>query len=189
MRRSFAILLVLICMCLSLSAQQQKSPSTPEERERFVNIVHKLEQSPLDKSLQSDKEWAFRWLVEAPDVHVTICTAPLGDYFKQKPKYKYDGEILMLYTLSMGAFAIEQPDKANDQIAQYVAGVTGALNAYNAILKEKPNVKSKALDDLLDKQAHGQLVEFVQAAATKGCDKQQTSAGHRLSQDRFFAAG
>jgi hypothetical protein len=73
----------------------------------------------------------------------------------------------------MGAFVIGHPDKAGDLNAQYVAGEQGALKAYNAILKSKPEAKSKGLDDLLEKQRQGKLVEFVREASKDCEDKKE----------------
>jgi hypothetical protein len=149
------------------SAGFGQTASTPEERARLVALSHKLESNPLDPSLRSEREWALKWLIEVPDIHVNVCASVLGDYFK----YKYSSEINIQLTFSSAAFAIEHPDKAGDQLAQYVAGAEGALKAYSAILQQTPRAKSKVLDDILQKQAQGQLKAFVEDAAAKGCRK------------------
>jgi carboxypeptidase Q len=162
----WSILLFLGLMAVAQSGAK-RGPSTPAERERFISIVHKLEQSPLDKGLRKDREWALFWLTEVPDVNVNICLAPLG--LREGEKYKYEPEVFGQYTFSMGVFVIEHPEKADDQTAQYLAGVQGALNAYNSILKSEPKAKSKSLDDLLGKQKQGQLAAFVRDVSKTGC--------------------
>jgi len=170
--------LVLAALVLSPArpglGQDKRGPSTPEERTRFVAIAQKMEQSPLDPGLRPEREWALRWLIEVPDVSVNVCTAPLGDFMKKK--YKYSSEIVVQLTFSSGQFIIEHPDQAQDKNAQYLAGVEGALRAYQSILKGKPDAKSKDLDDLIQKQTQGTLNEYVREAAGKGC--QGSSAGH-----------
>jgi hypothetical protein len=168
MRRALGFLLVLVCLASLTNAQSKRGPSTPEERERFVAIAHKLEANPLDKTLQSDREWALRWLIEVPDISVSICSQALGPKFFNT-KYKYSGEIVGQLTLSQGAFVIEHPDKAQDFIAQYLAGAEGALKAYKAILQTAPKAKSKELDELLAKQANGQLTDFLKETTQKAC--------------------
>ena len=42
-------------------------------------------------------------------------------------KYPYSREVNLQVMFSAAAFAIEHPDKARDDIAQYIAGVEGAL--------------------------------------------------------------
>ena len=73
-------LLVLISVAGLGIAQSAggRGPSTPEERSRFVAITHKLERDPLDRSLDGDRDWALRWLIEVPDVHTSLCSAVLG---------------------------------------------------------------------------------------------------------------
>ena len=124
--------------------------------------------NPLDPSLNDDREWALRWLIEVPDVHAKLCANVLGGFLKEK-KSPYAGEIVRQLTFSDAAFTIKNPDKANDALAQYLAGVEGALSAYNAILRQKPESKSKSLDEMLQKQNQGKLPEFVQDAANKNC--------------------
>jgi len=43
-----------------------------------------------------------------------------------------------------------------------MAAVESVLKAYNAILQQKPEAKSKALDDLLKKQRQGKLKDSIQ---------------------------
>src|SRR5262249_36310206 len=84
---------------------------------------------------------------------------PLGDFMKKK--YKYSPEITIQLTFSSGAFIIEHPDQAKDASAQCLAGVEGALRAYQSILKAKPDAHSKALDEVLEKQRNGKLADHV----------------------------
>jgi hypothetical protein len=167
-----AVAVVVVGTVLAATAQQGqgRGPSTAEERARFVEITHKLETSPLDAGLNSDRDWALRWLIEVPDVHGELCTNVLGGFMKEK-KYPYGGEIVRQLTFSGAAFAIENPDKAADRLAQFEAGVEGALKAYSAIVQQKPEAKSKSLEELLQKQSQSKLQEFVRDAADKGCHK------------------
>jgi hypothetical protein len=176
MRKTLWVLLVALILNAPGRGHGQatRGPSTPEERARFVAIAQKMEQSPLDPGLRPEREWALFWLIQVPDVTVNVCTAPLGDFLKKK--YKYSPEIVMQVTFSSGQFIIEHPDQAKDANAQIVAGVEGALRAYQSILKAKPDAKSKDLDDLIQKQSQGTLNEYVRDAAGKAC--QGSSAGH-----------
>src|SRR5947208_1573698 len=116
--RKLLIALAVICAGILANAQEKRGPSTPEERERFMAIAHKLEANPLDKSLQPEREWALVWLIEIPDISVSLCSDALGSDFIKK-KYKYAPQITLQLTFSIGTFVIEHPDKANDKTAQY----------------------------------------------------------------------
>jgi len=87
MRKSLCLLLVAIIFSLFAGAQDQQEskrpPSTPDERKRFMTVVQKLEQSPLDKSLLPEVKWAKQWLEDVPDINVTLCPLPLGDFFAE----------------------------------------------------------------------------------------------------------
>jgi hypothetical protein len=78
--------------------------------------------------------------------------------------YQYAPEVLFQDMFSMAAFVIEHPKTANDSNAQQLAGVEGALNAYRSILRDKPEAKSAALEDLLQTQSRGELPDFIRKA-------------------------
>jgi hypothetical protein len=154
----------LLCMAAVPTVFAQ-SPSTPEDRNRLITLTHKLESNPLDPSLRPEREWAIKWLIEVPDIHVGMCPSILGDY----QKYKYSAEITTQLMLESAEFVIKNPDQARDRVAQYVAAAEGALKAYGAILQQDPKAKSKALDDLVQKKSAGKLNESIQDVASKGC--------------------
>jgi hypothetical protein len=129
--------------------------STPEERARWAEITHKLESNPLDESVSKDGEAALNALGNAHDIHVPLCLALLGEF--NDPKYKYRHEITRQYMLASGAFLIENPGKAGDDLT----AVESALKVYSAILQQKPDAKWKPFDDLLKKQSQGKLDETL----------------------------
>ncbi len=171
MRKAVCIWVSLVFLCLFAGAQDQqepkRGPSTPEERKRFLTLVHKLEKAPLDQTLNPEVTWALQWLQDVPDVSVNICFDPLGPFTIEE--YRYDLRIRGQFVLGMGAYLVEHPQKAADSSSQYVAGVESALKAYRAILKTKPDAKSHALDDLLSRQEDGGLKDFVRDAS-KACE-------------------
>lgn len=176
MRKTFLLVLALFSLCVMASAQDQqapaRAPSTPEERKRFVAIVHKFEQSPLDESLDSDVKWALQWLQDVPDINVSICPTPLGNLTQEE--YQYRTRLSVLFVLSMGAYLVDHPQKAADTISQYIAGAQSAIKAYKAILKAKPQAKSRSMDELVAKDAEGELDGFVRDAAKACEDTNQT---------------
>jgi hypothetical protein len=163
--RPFLSLLATCLVCAATVNSFAQNPSTPEERARLTSLAQKLENSPLDPSLRPEREWAIKWLIEVPDIHVSMCPTILGDYHK----YKYSPEITTQLMLAGARFSIENPDKAKDQVAQYMAGAESALKAYSAILQQDPKAKSKALDDDLQKKSQGKLKEYIEDAVAKSC--------------------
>lgn len=163
---ALTMLLLFSVICTAEQKQEQRGPSTAEERVRFVSIAHKFEANPLDPALAKDREWAILWLIQVPDISTKMCTDVLGKAYN-KEKYLHAPEITAQMLLSSGAFIIENPDKAKDDKAQYIAGVEGVLKAYQSILREEPEAKSIALNELMQKQSEGKLVEFVRDSSKK----------------------
>jgi hypothetical protein len=161
-------LLLLASCTVTVNAQAQRGPSTPDERQRMLALVQKMEQAPLDQSLRPEIEWGLKWLVEIPDITVSVCTAPFGKFWDEKYKGVPD-HFVGLFTFAMAAYVIQHPDGANDKVAQYIAGMESVLGAYQSVLKSKPNAHSKNLDDLVQKQSEGKLADFIRDASAKGC--------------------
>jgi hypothetical protein len=170
---SLFLLLTLALLALTAVAAAQnepkRAPSTAEERQRFLSLTRKLEQNPLDKSLYEDKKWAKQWLEDVPDINVNICAPLLFGVDFVKEQNKYTPQLSYQATFGSAAYIIEHQDKAGDTAAQFVAGVESALKAYSAIVKSEPQAKSRALDNLLEKQKQGKLADFVHAAS-KSCE-------------------
>lgn len=177
MRRAVVPLLVLFFLSVfpahGAQDEPKRAPSTAEERTRFVTLTHKLEQNPLDKNLYEEKAWAKQWLEDIPDVNVTICAPVLFGVDFIKEQNKYTPQLSYQATFAEAVFIIEHPDKKSDTTAQFVAGVESALKAYTAIVKSEPSAKSKALDDLLEKQKQGKLADFVRDASKECEDKKE----------------
>ena len=159
-------ILLLGCGVALAQNEPKRGPSTAEERSRFVTLTHKLEQNPLDKNLYADKEWALQWIEDIPDITVDICPLVLGQDFMTS-HYKYTNQVMGQVILGTVVFLIEHPDKKNDRVAQYTAGVESALKAYKGILRADP-VPSRPLEELLRLQSDGKLADFVKTTA-KDC--------------------
>lgn len=171
MRKSRASVALALVFALGLAASeasaQKRGPSTPEERAQVVRLVRALESDPLGKEAKDARSSVLRWLIEVPDVSVTVCS----DYLKplmDKDK-NYSSELFFQMTLSSAAFIIEHPDQAKDDVAVNKAGVEGALRAYEAILKQKPKAQWPFLDELIQRREKGTLEEYVRGIAATKC--------------------
>ena len=171
MRKAGLISLMLFSLAVVSFAQDEakRTPSTKEERQRFLALTRKLEQNPLDKSLYAEKTWAKKWLEDIPDINVNICAPILFGRDFLAEQYKYTPQLSYQATFGSAVYLIEHPEKAGDTDAQFVAGAESALKAYSSIVKTDAQAKSKALEALLEKQKEGKLAEFVRNAS-KGCE-------------------
>src|SRR6266404_6331933 len=166
-RKLLIFALVIACGLASSSAfAQKRGPSTPEERKRAVEITTLLETDPLNKNAEALSRELLTWLIEIPDISVTICTGMLGDYSQIKGDYK--GTITTQLSFGETKFVIEHPEQANDEYQVYLAGVESVLRTYQNIKKAKPKVQIEPLEQLLVKQQAGELPEFIKNAMV-GC--------------------
>ncbi len=136
-----------------------RGPSTPEERQQALRLVKALEDDPLNKDAKPARQWLLAWLTEIPDISVQMCPALFGKKFEVDEEFA--GEIALQQSLSGAAFIIEHSDQAKDKLGVALAGVEGALKAYEAILLAKPKAHLASLDALLQAKADGKLSETV----------------------------
>jgi carboxypeptidase Q len=151
---------------LCCAAAAERGPSTPEERKQAAEIAHRLEADPISPDNQANREWITMWLIEVPDIQVKVCSTLLDPLMGTKKNYA--SEIFGQMMFSSAAFAIENPEKANDDAAKYQAGLEGALKAYESILKTDRKARWKHLDDLIKRRTAGTLAEFVRESM-KSC--------------------
>jgi hypothetical protein len=160
-RLTFGWILAL-CFLSTVTFQRAaaQDTSTPDERAQWAEITRKLETAPLDEALNKQAEGAFKRVMDVHDFHVPLCGALFVEF--NGMKYVYAHAITRQFMLASAAFMIENPDKASDNNAMNLAAVESTLKAYQAILQQKPDAKSKILDDLLKKQSQGKLQDAVQ---------------------------
>jgi len=148
------------------SAAADRGPSTPEERKQALDYIHHFEADPLNPALKPEIQWVIKWTIEIPDVRVSLCTIldklPKGD--------KKDGQTLFTaMVMAQTAFVLQNPDKQNDDLAQYQAGVEGVLRIYESLLKTNPKDRQTYLDDLVLRRDSGTLAQWVKERAAVAC--------------------
>jgi TPR repeat protein len=146
--------------------QPTRSPSTPEERRYAILLTRHLETDPLSLDASAARAWLGAWWEQVPDILVRPCN--LVDPPNHE-RYEYEKELYEQITYSEGAYILENPSKVTDWNAAFLAGMNGALRAYQSILKQKPDAKSAFLDDLLQQQEGGRLASTVSSMATQRC--------------------
>jgi hypothetical protein len=141
-----------------------RGPSTPEERKQALDYIQHFMADPLNPALKSEISWLLEWTIEIPDVHVRLCNIielPKGN--------KQDSQTLFTaMVLAQTAFALQNPDKQNDELAQYQAGVEGALRVYEVLLKSNPKDRQPNLDVLIYLRDAGTLAQWIKERAA-GC--------------------
>ncbi len=170
---ALATLLLGLSFVHTARAQQphQRGPSTAEERARAVKIAHELEDDPLGKDAKDNRAWVIQWIVDIPDITVTVC----DDYFGtiSKSTRGHSREIVSQMAISSAAFMIEHPDKAKDEQAVATAGLLGSLKAYQSILKQEPDSRWPYVDKIIMMRDQGKLDDFVSDTRRKCAQEEE----------------
>lgn len=142
----------------------ERGPSTPKERAKALRLVRELETDPFGDRSTDSRRWLALWLLDVTDLQVRYCAEILGGTPAAQRKVR--PELLAQIPWSGVAYLIENPEKSTADI--YLAGVEGALRAYEAMLRTRPDVRAPLLDDLLAKRAAGELAAYV-AGTSAAC--------------------
>lgn len=165
MKRIQIVLPLLLITLTSLTGLGQDNKiSKPEDKANFVKGTRVLEQDPFNKNAKKIRASLLFWLIEAPDVSVTLCS----DFLTVGEKYKYSPEITGQFTYGMGAFIIENPGQAKDEKAVYQGGLESVSRMYESMLKEQPKAKNEFLDGLVERRNKGEVGHFVEDVLSKG---------------------
>lgn len=155
MRLSPLPLLVLIAIAPALAVEDSGGDPTATA----MQLAHRLEEQPLGKDARRARQWLMEWLVYTPEVTVPYCRVLLAPLTAE---FKYGQELMDQVLFSSAIFMLEHPDEADDDHAVYVAGIAGALVAYEAIVAKKPKTRVAQLDNLLARRDEGRLERFVE---------------------------
>jgi hypothetical protein len=120
-----------------------------------VRIAKDLRADPLATGIQSDREWLMKWLIEVPDNSVKLCGGLMGDLGDSKESQNPGVLLVVMLASQAAAFVIENPQKAKDNRAIYLAGIDGALDAYQAIRSKDSSYQVKRLDEFTQQRSNG----------------------------------
>jgi hypothetical protein len=163
----FFVLSLVLCASSEPLAQSMQPP----DRVLLVDYAQELEAQPFSSKAKDHRAWAVAYVIQTDSVSVVICGGELTAPFTDK-KNKFGSELLGQYMIGMAAFKLTNPSQASDENAAQLAGLTSAIKAYRAMLKEKPKAEFQAMNDLAAKFQSGELKTLVEKA---GCGKGKVS--------------
>jgi len=159
---------VLGCSLLSApiaARAADRGPSTPEERKHALEYIAHFEADPLNPTLKPEIQWLTIWVIQVPDVHVSLCT-----FVGLSKGNKKDSQTL--FTAMMFAqvgYALRNPYAPADHLGEYQAGIEGMLRAYEKVLKTNEKDRQATLDDLIQRRDTGTLAQWVREHAATSC--------------------
>jgi hypothetical protein len=163
-----ALLVTSACLLVSLVSvwAGKHDQSTAEDKAKLVKLTHQLESDPLGEGAAEARQWLIPFINKAKDISVLVCDL-LGPI--TNGEHPYSAEIVTQMIFSNAAFQVEHPDKVDDKVAVQTAGIEGALKAYEAIVKAKPEARFDFLDDLIRKRDSGELIEYMRKTVPSKC--------------------
>jgi hypothetical protein len=133
--------------------------STPEERARVAALTRELEERPFGDEPRELRGGLYRWWTAVPDIGFKWCEPLLLDV--EHVDEEFGTTLLLQAVLSGGAFLIENPERASDRRAIWIAGIEGALRLYKRGVTARPELRNPVLDGLVQLQGAGSLADYV----------------------------
>jgi hypothetical protein len=159
MTRRVAAALLLVSLILVSPAVAKRPASTPEDRAKAVRLARELEADPMSDDAVDKRRWLIKWYEQVPDITITVCNL-LGPF--PKDDHPFFPQVLTQSVFSGGAFMIEHPEQAKDQVAVQTAGMVGALKVYEVFVKQMPEAR-------LTRRDEGTLETHMRDAVQEGC--------------------
>ena len=163
-RRTIILALFVIVLLSPCAVFSTRGPSTPEERARAVDLVEFLESRPTAPEAREARKWLVSWLAEVPDLTVTVCLDPLGS---SRDLEGVPADLTFQQVFSQAAFLIRILEAKGGSVEAYVAGVEGALRAYEAMRESDAVHELKVFEELKRERAAGKLVKVVEKRVKK----------------------
>ena len=170
--------------------QTREAPSTAEERKKAITLTKKLEQSPLGQEATAERTWLTNWIIEIPDISVTVCDELLKPLLAgEAAQYRYSKELVAQQLAGSMVYLIEHPQEARkvkdqddeDDFSINKAGLESALNAYESLVKSgAKGAKWGPLEEMVNKRKSGQLDDYVRTATLKCVISDTVTARLRL---------
>jgi hypothetical protein len=158
--KTLAVLFLLSGFAMAINPQV----STPAERKRALDVINKLELSPMDPSLKSEREWVFQW-VKASDVDAMVCGSIIKPLTDLEPS-PFRNALMLQNILASARYSLQHPN-TKDRVAMYEASTEGMIRAYQNLVKQDPSRKNDFMESLVQKQSSGQLISYVRQGASE----------------------
>lgn len=149
---------LFVAAALAAPPTGARGPSTPEERNQVLILVELLETKPWTDEAANARVWLIAWLTEVPDITVELCIRPLGS---EKELKGVPPELQIQQAFSQASFLIRNPDQKAASLAVYVAGVQGAIRAYDSMKAAGKVEALPAFENLKKLEASGELEKVV----------------------------
>ena len=125
----------------------------------MIKLIGELEKNPYGRDSKANAAEVLTWLIDAPDVSVTVCTALLVD--PERLEGIEGSSLAGQLMFEEARFILENPGKAQDAQSVHLAGVEGVLRTYAAMKVETKDLALEPIEKLIRMKADGKLAAFV----------------------------
>ena len=160
LRSLVALACLLAALASGASSAATRGPSTPEERDKAVQLAALLETKPWSDEAPAARQWLHDFLDATPDLTVKQCLSLFGT---PEERAGIPPELLDQQMYSGAAFGFQHPGEAPGSTPTFVAGLQGALAAYSAWRTHGGIEPQPRLDALVELQKKGELELYVRA--------------------------
>src|SRR5690606_19904662 len=106
MKRALLSLAIALLLSTTAAHAADRGPSTPEERQRAVELVRLLETKPWTDEAAEARTWLMDFLGAIPDITVKQCFPLLGP---PAARQQIPQELQLQHLFSSAAYLIENP--------------------------------------------------------------------------------
>lgn len=149
----------MLFFLMSLSSFAQNDDTKMADKDKFIETVKFLEETPLAENVQEKRSWALKY---SNNIETLDCD-PITSIFLAK---EVSGEVLAQYLLKLASFSLENPNIKDIKLAQFIA-VESALKVYIIVLEKNPKTRTKYIDILVNFQKAGKLKKELEAVKCK----------------------
>lgn len=146
---------------------RRESPAVvgPLGQQRVLEMVRFVEEKPFDPRAEGARAALMKYLIEAPDIEVTVHGEMLGDM--KKLEGEHTALIVGQMMFAMGAYLIEHPQAKTNDVDVQLAGLEGALRVYRNVKALKPEARREPIEELVRLQESGKLAEHVKSVLAR----------------------
>jgi hypothetical protein len=165
LKRLRAAVLISASLALPALAQDGRGPATPDEIAHVVQIAAASDKDPVATMTSADGRWFQKWVHEVPDYNFGPDKAAFW-LMNGAAKGEFKRVVVFHHAVSTAAYQvrhhIQDPRKTPESLeATTIAGLEGALRAYENMLAAHPDIRTPALDAALAARDKGTLAQFV----------------------------
>jgi hypothetical protein len=140
-------------------AAQPHVATTPEQRKRVIQVTRALETTPFGDTATADRNWALSLIDHAPEIFPRLQGQIIGEITENRVPERRP--IYAQFIFGFISFQLEQPDRIDDAVAAYHAGVASCLRVYRIALRRDAANRIPFLDRLDEEERSGTLPDHI----------------------------